>query len=240
MQKNASKKNIQYPAPLGPYKVSIKGKSSWQQYKTARLQISIGNTKQEGEKLFAMTEWLSHRFDKVIFIVSDTLQKHNLGSYDEALRQGKEWLQSNKEAIEVIPEHKRVITTWDDWLSHPDYAAAKAEIDRLFDQNLVLKEAIHSKALEFCSRSVRLVDQANDFDTAINYLLEELAAFAVMFRETPAADFYAGSWLENVYRALAEVSNSDLLSGFKAVNFTEVDFVRNQGYRDDKATERVA
>ena len=156
MQQNASKR-LPYPPATGAYKVFIKGKSTWQDHKTARLHISMGNPKQDGEKLQAMTEWLSHRFDKVILIVSDTLQRHNIAfecgispekAWGAASMQGRDWLERNKWAIELISQP--VVTLWNEWLSHSDYKATRAELDALYAQDAALKEAVNAKARQFC------------------------------------------------------------------------------------------
>ena len=146
---NVSKKKIQYPPQTGPYKVCVKDKNNWFGHNTARLQISIDNPKQDGVKLFAMTEWAAARFDKVIFIVSDTLQRHNIAlrhgislqdAHGLALTQGYEWMARNKAAIDLVP--RRVVTVWDDWLLHPDYAATRQEINALYEHNAAFREAV--------------------------------------------------------------------------------------------------
>lgn len=69
---------LQYPPPSGSYKVLSLGKSTWQGQDNVRLFISIGSLKTDGEKLFALTEWATARFDRVTFIIGDTLQRHNV------------------------------------------------------------------------------------------------------------------------------------------------------------------
>jgi tRNA-dependent cyclodipeptide synthase len=230
---NASRKKIQYPAQTGPYKVMVKDKNNWSGHTTARLQISIDNPKQDGVKMFAMTEWAAARFDKVIFIVSDTLQRHNLAlrhgislkdAHGLALMQGHEWITRNKTAIDLTP--RRLVTVWDDWLSHADYAATRAEVDALYQQNAALREAVVNKARQFAARHDPQYGEAA-LQTSIEYILEEIPAFAIMFKETPAADFYAGTWFREIFALLATLPLTDLLHGFRKVDFAEVDFVRN-------------
>ena len=227
MQKNVS--NQHYPPATGAYKVFIKGNSTWQGHTTARLQISMGNPKQDGEKLLAMTEWAAARFDKVVFVISDTLQRHNISlrhgvslqdAHEIALIGGHEWMARNKKAIDSVPQ--RIVTLWDDWLAHPEYAASRRELNELYAKDQILQEAVAAKAFRFC--------KANDpvaMATSTEFLLEEIAAIAIMFR-TPAADFYAGTWLNEIYAAIARLPASGLMDGFKNIYFTEVDFKRNQ------------
>lgn len=230
---NASKKKIQYPPQTGPYKVMVKDKNNWSGHHTARLQISLGNPKQDGVKMRAMTEWAAARFDKVIFVVSDTLQRHNIAlrhgvsledAHGLALTQGHEWMSRNKAAIDLVP--RRVVTVWDDWLSHTDYASTRLEINALYHQNAAFKEAVVAKARQFSARHDPQFGEAA-LQTSIKYILEEVAAFAIMFRETPAADFYAGTWLREIFAVLVTLPLSDLLRGFAKVDFAEVDFTRN-------------
>lgn len=227
MQRNVS--NQPYPAATGVYKVFIKGKSTWQGHKMARLQISMGNPKQDGEKLLAMTEWAASRFQRVVFIISDTLQRHNIAlrygvgmkeAHEIALIGGHQWMERNKKAIESVPQ--RIVTLWDDWLAHPEYAASRRELNELHAKDQVLQEAVAAKAFRFCKSHDPVV-----MATSTEFLLEEIAAIAIMLR-TPAADFYAGSWLNEIYAAIARLPASELMDGFKEIYFTEVDFKRNQ------------
>ena len=230
---NASRKKTQYPPQTGPYKVCVKDKNNWSGHHTARLQISLGNPKQDGIKMLALTQWAAARFDKVIFIVSDTLQRHNLAlrhgisladAHDIALIQGHEWMARNKAALDSVPN--RVVTIWDDWLSHRDFAATRQEIDSLYNANAAFREAVVAKARQFSSRHDPQYGEAA-LQTSIEYILEEMAAFAIMFKETSAADFYAGTWLREIFAVISALPLPDLLRGFQKVDFAEVDFARN-------------
>ena len=229
---NVSKKKIQYPPQTGPYKVCVKDKNNWSGHHTARLQISLGNPKQDGVKMLAMAQWAAARFDKVIFIVSDTLQRHNLAlrhgisladAHDIALIQGHEWMTRNKAALDSVPN--RVVTVWDDWLSRPDFAATRHEIDALYNSNAEFKTAVVAKARDFSARHDPQYGEA-ELQTSIEYILEEMAAFAIMFKETAAADFYAGTWLREIFAVISVLPLPELLRGFQKVDFAEVDFAR--------------
>jgi tRNA-dependent cyclodipeptide synthase len=229
----SNKKKIQYPPQTGPYKVCVKDKNTWSDHHTARLQISLGNPKQDGIKMLTLTQWAAARFDKVIFIVSDTLQRHNLAlrhgisladAHDLALTQGHEWMARNKDAINSVPN--RVVTVWDEWLARPAFAATRQEIDAVYDSNAAFKEAVVAKARQFSSRHDPQYGEAA-LETSIEYILEEMAAFGIMFKETQAADFYAGTWLREIFSVLAPLPLPELLNGFAKVDFAEVDFARN-------------
>lgn len=229
---SGSKQSIQYPPQTGPYKVFVKDKGLWRQHTTARLQISVGNPKHDGDKFFALTEWAAARFDRVVLVVSDTLQRHNLAldmgvsledAHQIALLNGQKWLRDNKAAIDIISPAKRVLTLWDDWMAHPDYPATYAEIMNIFSINETVRAAVEEKARSFCERH----QTSEAFETSVAYILEELAAFAIMFRDK-AVDIYPGSWFKEILDAIAQVGGSELLSGLKEITCLRVDFIRNQ------------
>jgi tRNA-dependent cyclodipeptide synthase len=233
MPMSNSKKNIQYPPQTGPYKVFVKDKGLWRNYSVARLQISVGNPKHEGDKFFALTEWAAGRFDKVILIVSDTLQRHNLAqdreidikdAYDVSLLQGQKWLRDNKAAIENIPSEKCVMTLWDAWMAHPDFKNTYAEIINIYHTEDSVKYSVLEKAENFWARH----DFKGTIDTSVDYILEELAAFAIMFKETSAIDIYPGAWFKEIFESIVRVSSSNLLAGYKDAACLRVDFTRNQ------------
>lgn len=241
MHLNASKKGIQYPAQTGAYKVFVKDKG-WREHRVARLQISVGNPKHEGDKFFALTEWAAARFDKVILIVSDTLQRHNIAvdhgiSLDEAYQvsalAGQRWLKENKAALENLAPSQRQITLWDEWMTHRDYVATLNEIHGLYQSSATVRQIVDEKAEGFCNRqaSAQSIAQCRDFDSSVAYLLEEVAAFAVMFKETPAIDIYPGTWFKEVFEAVVAIPDvSSLLSGFAEAACLRVDFTRNKAF----------
>lgn len=225
---------LQYPPQNGPYRTIIKGKNLWRGHKTARFQLSMGNPKQDGDKFAALSEWAALRFDRVILIVSDSLQRHNIAadigvSHDKAhliaLHAGQEWLSRNMRSIQSLPAFE--LTFWDDWLLHPRYPEARAAIDGLYAVHGEFRSAVERKVDVFCVRH----GHGDKMKAASReYLLEELAAFSIMFRDTPAADFYAGTALNDLFAIIADVSGNSLLSGFKAAYVSEVDFVRNSQF----------
>jgi tRNA-dependent cyclodipeptide synthase len=239
MQMNASDLE-QYPPPRGLYKVSVKNKGIWRGHNTARLQISMNNPRHTGDKFFALTEWAAARFDKVILIISDTLQRHNTEleygvSHDEArkisLMSGDQWLKDNQAALANLKPWQRVDTRWDDWLKHKDFDAAHREICRLYNTSSVFADSIITEAERFCrhyqdkSSSVR----QRYFDASITYILEEIAAFAIMFKETPAVDIYPGLWFTNTFRIITEMKDiPPPLTGFSNAACLSIDFVRNK------------
>lgn len=238
MHQNASNVSIQYPPQTGPYKVFVKDKGIWQKHRVARLQISVGSARHTGDKFYALTEWAAARFDKVILIVSDTLQRHNIAlqhgltleeAYDASLFSGQRWLKENKPALKNLSASQQILTTWDNWLQHPDFKMARYEIVNLFHTDVDVKKTVEEKAALFCQRDAGIgsLAQYRNFETSIAYLLEELAAFSIMFRETPAVDVYPGTWFKDVFSIIANKKTSNLMSGFQNVDCIAIDFTKN-------------
>jgi len=232
-----------FPAATGPYKVVLNSPSIWRDYSICRLQISVGKPKHEGDKFFALTEWAAARFDKIYLIVSDTLQRHNLAlemgidlseAYTVAQTKGHEWLRDNKRAIDNIPTHRRIITMWDDWMSHAEYAETRIAINVLYTHSPLFKAAIDAKADEFCRRQADNGSIVHDsrpeaFETSVRYILEEVAAFGIMLRQQPVLDIYPGHWFKDIFDVLAQTSKLPLLSGFGQPAFINVDYKTNKG-----------
>jgi len=232
-----------FPAATGPYKVVLNSPSIWRNFTTCRLQISVGRPKHEGDKFFALTEWAAARFDKIYLIVSDTLQRHNLAlemgidlseAYKVAQIKGHEWLRDNKRAIDNIPAYKRVVTVWDDWMSHADYAETRFAINALYAGSPAFKAAIDAKADEFCRRraengSILHDSRPEAFSTSVRYILEEVAAFGIMLRQQPVLDIYPGPWFKEIFDVIAQTSALPLLAGFGQAAFINVDYKTNRG-----------
>jgi len=119
-----------YPPPTGRYRVRINRNADWRAVDRARLQISLGNSRYEGDKLFAILEWCAHRFAETTLIVSDTLRRHNYDAPpDVALalsrQDGDRWLDRNRDVLRRFPCRQ---TRWDEWLAHPRYPEARCRV----------------------------------------------------------------------------------------------------------------
>lgn len=236
---SASRKSIQFPPQTGPYKVFVKDKCPWQLYKKARLQISMVNPKHDGDKFFALAEWAAARFDHVNLIVSDTLHRHNIAfqvgcdailARQASLELGEQWLLRNQHAIALIP--RKTIIRWDHYTNHSDYNAAHKYIGELYKLNDKFRNSVIEKAHEFSFRNYLGANDnpASDalIETSINYILEEIAVFSLMFRDERAVDIYPGSWFKEVFESLKQIGDNDMLQGFFSAECLRVDFVRNR------------
>lgn len=221
--------NFKYPPATGKYKVAIIGKSVWQGHTTARLQISVGQPKHTGEKFKTLTEWASMRFDKVVLIVSDTLQRHNIAfnegiSLEDAHRRawimGQEWIRENRAAIDLISPHKRIIATWEDWITHPDYQTEKDAIMELFRTDENFRATVRNKATEFSSKRGSIRDFSAAYQVSLTYLLEEIPAFKLMMRDG-GVDIYPGPWMRDIFSAIPDPV-------YQSASFLSVDYKRNR------------
>jgi tRNA-dependent cyclodipeptide synthase len=186
------------------YRVKVY-RNEWRSCEEARLEISVGQDYHEGEKLAALTEWVSRHFKAASVNLCDTLQRYNhqfngFGGSEAlkaALHEGDLWLQRNASIISRLPNLK--ITRWEDWKKDTDWLTAletTLELKRIdrdfakiiedqieeFWQRKTKKQCLDKSLKEEFSRSSRL------------YILEEIAVTMVMSRNK-VADIYPGSFL---------------------------------------------
>lgn len=225
-------KACQYPPQDGAYAVKVKNGAGWNAFDTARFHISVGQAHHEDEKFRAAMRWAGHRFQKVIICVNDTLQRHNhifdgmndKGAFAKAEADGREWLERNLQIIRCLPDVE--IHRWEDWRSRPDYDEKHAEIAEQYCNDRHFRETIDTEVLTFWQRRQKRTGLTEayrfaDFrQNSTNYLIEECAAFCLMFQSDHAVDIYPGS----VLLPCALFKNEDGL-GTRA--FTRIDFRKN-------------
>lgn len=176
-------KNYNYPPQEGTYVVKVKNGAGWRGYNTARLQISVGGERHEGEKFKATIDWASHRFDRVIVCVNDTLQRFNYmdqglsesEAYDRSLEAGRLWLLRHMDEISTLPDFR--IYRWEEWKG-ADFKTAYQKVLKLYRESDEFKNAL-------------LESQKNNLSK--DYLLEEVAVFSLMYRTEKAVDIYPGT-----------------------------------------------
>ena len=215
-----------FPGATGKYKVCINKHAGWQNHSSARLQISVGNPKYEGEKLYAALEWCNHRFDLTILIVSDTLQRHNhiakegldsASAWKLSRLEGDRWLWRNHPSIKKFK--KCHITRWDEWLNHRNYQNSREAIDKAFMQE-PLKGAMDKIVAERMKRTTTPEMK----ECTWNFVSEEFAVFACQ-HEQRAINIYAGSTFSELQEGLK--GHSGILAGFDTDEWLEIDMTRN-------------
>lgn len=222
----------EYSLPSGALAVKVKGGGGWNAYDTARLQISVGQKYHEGDKLFATLEWAKHRFEKVIICVNDTLQRYNYQfeeglsqeqAFNKAEAEGREWVERNIGMIRNLPRH--TVYRWEEWRNRTDYKTEFELVHELYAGDATVRTLVNQNVDEFWERRQKKgavdVSRYEEFSQlSRDYLLEETAAFFLMFKQDKAADVYPGSVL--LPCVLAHGDGSVLgARGFTRITFTD-------------------
>lgn len=246
----------QFPAQTGIYTVKVKSEqctASWQDFSMARAQISVGQDYHEGDKLAALAGWLAPRFDVVHICVNDTLQRFGRmidhEDIDEdtarawAERDGQEWRTRNGHLFTA--PHVRLIH-WDHWLDNPRFAATLDQISHLYDHNREFTHAIDGNIQALWERR-RRQDPARypaakflRFATlSRRYLLEEIAAFSLMYEDQIAIDVYPGTTIFAALVFQGRVVDGAPV-GLGQGHFCRVDFSRGKISPSAAANENLA
>ena len=239
--------NKQYPPQTGPYVVKVrsnKSTDSWQNFDTARLQISVGQEYHEGEKFVSLVAWCKHRFNSVAICANDTLQRFNLmfekhideaQALKETSELGRQWIERSMPIIKGLPNAK--IIRWDDWKAKESFKKGRLSTEWLYTNNNEFKGAIDHNIMEIWKRRKAMrpdVYNISNFDEFFKlsreYLLEETAGFSAMFESEQGIDIYPGTVLfaVSLFRGRQVEGAPD---GLGKGHFSRVDFVKNKNYQ---------
>ena len=232
----------EFPPQKGPYHVQVKNGAGWHGHDTARLQISVGQAYHEGDKLRAQAEWIRHRFRRAVVCVNDGLQRHNLmfASMTEpqamirCVDEGGKWIARNREALKVLPNAE--VYQWHHWTRAPGFEAEHRRVQSLYANDPAFRAAVDEEVEKFWQRQPKEdgLCASYRFDAfkfhSVNYLLEETAAFFLMFEKDRAVDIYPGSTLLPCALAKAYAQK-----GGDTVHFTRIDFKRRDARRLEAA-----
>lgn len=220
----------QYPPQNGYYAVKVKNGAGWSGYSDARLQISVGQEYHEGEKLNATFNWVADRFDTVTVCVNDTLQRFNHmftgmseeEAYSKSESDGREWIERNQARWRHLPNIK--IVRWDTWKNDPNFKDKLSEAKKRYDEDSSFRNEVDQEILSFWQRRLSSGDANKDDYERFKklskaYLLEEIAVFPIMSRNSSAVDIYPGSTL------LPCKLNG--ISDLGQRGYTRIDFKRN-------------
>lgn len=236
----------QYPPQTGPYIVKIKSGQStdnWQDFDTARLQISVGQEYHEGAKLAALSSWCKHRFNKVVLCVNDTLQRFNL-MFEKSIKEekakaetsklGKEWAARAIPVISGIPNVQ--IVHWEEWKAQEGFQKGRLSTEWLYANNNEFKDSIDKNVTSIWERRAKAepaVYTKERFDSFTSlsrqYLLEEITCFALMFEKEEAIDIYPGTTLFAATKFKGQTLKG-APSGMEKGHFCRVDFSKNKAY----------
>lgn len=198
----------------------MKSGAAWREIRTVRLLISVGSPQHDGEKFAATVDWINRNsdvIDNVIISVNDDLQRYNfaanenrVGASIKARSMGDQWMAAHMEVIQQIKPNVQIVR-WRDYMSEPEYKAFKAEIDIAYAEIPEFRDAVHTDAKAFLERQEKkhMIAYTGEAKAALlkagqAYILEELAVFAMLVKNKPAAEVYPGSnlssadyWIKN-------------------------------------------
>jgi tRNA-dependent cyclodipeptide synthase len=226
------------------YSVRVKNGAGWRSFKRVRLMISVGQEYHEGGKLQAVADWINRNktIEEVHISVNDFLQRHNYyaNGFSEqqadaiALSEGALWLERNEEIISSIKSNL-LITRWNDWFAKPEYQAARQELEIYGLQNPDFTATVRQDATIHANRKFSRGETVPPTFTqhSINYLLEELAVFALQTQKLPAAEVYQGSNLLSAEYLLA-MPLPPSISPIAERYFTRIDFARINAQSGDR------
>jgi tRNA-dependent cyclodipeptide synthase len=218
------------------YSLRVKNGSEWRSFNRVRLMISVGQEYHEGKKLHAVVNWINRNptIDTVHVSVNDALQRHNYAAEGHtqqqaksiALAEGTLWLARNEEALAGLTASK-TITRWNDWFENSEYPATRATLDNYRRSNLEFEAALNTDASAHAARKMNRGETIPEALTkyTTEYLLEELAVFAIQAKKLPAAEVYPGSNLIAAEYLLGKTL-PDEIAPLASRYFTRVDFAR--------------
>lgn len=236
-------KASQFPPQSGPYAVRVKGGNStrrtWRAFDTLRLEISVGQPYHEGDKLRAALQWAAPRFGRTVILCNDTLQRFNLQFEQEisgpaafalARRAGDEWLYRNLPAIAAtLPAYE--IYRWEAWKRASGYFDALAATRRLHRDYEPFRAMIDGAITEIwdrrCDRThaYRHARRAEFYALSTDYLIEEVAVFAVAYRNLPGISAYPGSF-GDLWAMFLNGHVPDAPEGLQNADCLRIDFQR--------------
>ncbi len=189
------------------YKVRARGIKNWRDFDRVRLEISVGQSYHEGDKLSAMLHWAQENFSHVHLILGDTTQRYNLmingvspaHALAHAERLGRDWLHRNRILLSTISGLH--VHRWDDWRRSSEFTETLSDIVTLYHALPIFSTAVEAEIFDSFERRIRR-GECNETDReqhsllSRQYLLEETAVFALAYRDLPGISAYPGSFGE--------------------------------------------
>jgi tRNA-dependent cyclodipeptide synthase len=198
------------------YKIVLRHALGWQQYKSARLQISVLPDPVFDPRFRGILNWALENFDDVTLCLHDTIQRYNLmaagyspnEAYTKALQDGNVWLKENIFAADVLFD----IVRWDKLLAHPSYPQVHQRICDLYNTNKEFAESIDHDLIEFARRCRKRGEDFGDERMALSrsFLLEEVSGYVPLYQDSSAADIHPGMRMKAMGLLLDGLGGLDL------------------------------
>ncbi len=225
----------QYPAQTGAYKIKIKAKTPnlVDDNNLLRLEISVGQPYHEGEKFRCTIDWAKHRYNKVVVLVNDSLQRFNYmfeeglsekEAHSKSLHEGTQWIARNMSAISSLPNFE--IYRWDAWKRSENYFSDLHKARLLYQQNADFRAAIDQSIEDIWARKNSDLQRKTEFfELSKNYLLEETAAFSIIYKTFKGVSAYPGSFQE-MWEMFINQDIPSAPEGLKYAHCLRIDFLR--------------
>ncbi|MAZ00245.1 MAG: hypothetical protein CMH32_06905 [Micavibrio sp.] len=229
-------KNILYPPQTGNYAVKVKKHDGWQDYNTARFQISVGMSYHEEDKFLAQMMWAQFRFKKVIIAVNDTLQRFNFMASMNITEEkaskmcayaGEQWIERNQAALSKIPNIE--IVRWEEWKKDVNYKIVLNAVSDMYLSDANFAAAVNTSIENYLNNKDR---NHNNFELCKHYMFEEVAIFTLMYNKETAIDVYPGTLMMPA-DFLKGSSKYPIFNSYKKQGFCRIDFKRQFEDRAD-------
>ena len=205
-------------------------------HETACLAVSVGQEYHEGKKLKAAVERINAKYRRVIVDVADTLQRHNLAleeglsenvAHEKARRLGYEWLNRNRDIMDTFTIPVR-IDRWDSRINHHDYAKTHQVFHTLYEEDPKFRKAVGKDARGYIHRRTRRgwnIPKEKAIAACTNYLLEEIAALTLFYRENPCVTVYPAPPLK-CFELVKSGKIADAPKGLDNEGYEEIRFIQ--------------
>ncbi len=165
------------------------------------INISVGNSSFEGQKLLSILRWCAKRYSKTCIFINDTLQRHNPNlNYDSSSQEGYNWLKRNQQTIhKILANTKKLgIIHWSRWLSDHNYISIHKNLKLLYAENKNFQAAVYMDVYKYITRNN--LDKTNNdiFKSCTRYILEELAAYELQGDIYSFVNIHTGRTLESL------------------------------------------
>ncbi|MFY0599295.1 MAG: hypothetical protein JXR03_06455 [Cyclobacteriaceae bacterium] len=226
-----------YPDQTGYYKIKPRG-MSWQDFDTVRLEISVGQPYHEGEKLKSAIEWAVNRFDNLMVIVGDTIQRYTLKFENnlkelEAHRQsfvaGDLWLERNASTLKGLP-----VIRWDDYRLNDRFETVHDQVLTLYHGNKEWRAQVDNaiddtwKRRQKTKAHIYTPERHDEYlSNSLALLIEETATLALMYQDYPGISAYPGTFGQ-MWSMFIETDIPNAPQGLKNAHCLRLAFNKNK------------
>lgn len=180
----------------------------------ASLEISLGNPASTGAHLRCLCEWSAIHFGSFEVSLGDTLLSHNYTTIghpkqgvvtmavalDLARRDGDHWLSLNLPIIqESLPPSVRIVRG-DEWRRHSAFEPMIHALRDSLHNDPLFEASVRSDISQYlCRRDVEVSSLSKDAWMRLReYIVEELAVYAIQATERPTVNIYPGKPLKTL------------------------------------------